>query len=83
MIKVIEMKKEDARPCIIKYPRDTMGNGEWKKAFFHMWIRAKDICGKKTLYAVVEVENGSVMDIEARYIRFTDRDKSEFEMQKA
>lgn len=48
-----------------------------------MWIRAKDICGKKTLYAVVEIENGSVMDVEARYMRFIDRDKSEFEIQKA
>lgn len=79
----IEMKKSDTRPCIIKYPRNTRGEGEWQKAFFHMWIRRKDVCGKKKLYAVVEIKGGYVMDIEAGYMRFTDRDESEFEIKKA
>lgn len=78
------MKKEDTRPCLICYPRDTSGKGEWKKAYFHMWKkREKRYIGeeKEVLEAVVEMEDGFVMTIQPRYMRFIDRDKSEFEIE--
>lgn len=79
----IEMKKQDTRPCLICYPRDTRGNGKWQKAYFHMWRkREARYIGeeKEVLEAVVEMEDGFVMTIEPGYMRFADRDKSEFEI---
>lgn len=73
------LKKENTRKCLIFYPRDRKGNGKWQEAFFHFWWRAKDVYGEKTLYAVVEIQDGTVMRIASCYMRFIDRDKSEFE----
>lgn len=80
MSEIIDVKKENTRPCLICYPRDTRGNGKWQKAFFHFWWRTKDACGEETLYAIVEMQEGTVMRIPSCYMRFIDRDKSEFEV---
>lgn len=69
----IEMKKSDTRPCMIynKYSK------EWKPGFFHMWMKRERRYvdePKKVLCAVVEMEDGSMAEAYADYIRFTDRE---------
>lgn len=77
----IKMRKEDTRPCIILYPRTTRGEGEWQKAYFHMWRKRKSISideEENFLDAIIEMKDGSMMVIDPKYIKFIDRDESEF-----
>lgn len=53
-----------------------------KSIFPHVEEKRKRYIGeeKEVLEAVVEMEDGFVMTIQPRYMRFIDRDKSEFEI---
>lgn len=77
----IKIKKEDTRACLILYPRTT--RGEWQKAYFHMWRVRKPLYKdeeNKVIEAVVEMRNGTIMNIDPKYMRFIDRDASEFDI---
>lgn len=55
------------RPCLIK----NVTTNEEEKALFHRWMES-DASGEKTLYAVVELQNGKIKLTYSRNIRFMD-----------
>lgn len=57
----------ELRPCLVS---DTV-SGTKERALFHRWMES-DASGEKTLYAVIEMENGKVKLTYSRNIRFVD-----------